>query len=128
MEEYIVEAKNIKNNEIIKIKIIVNDESDNIIIYTNINNIYYTSSDDSYFEAFKKLKDILLEKGYGLNCLGAKINAVQSAMASGSDKIYIVELGKQASGIKSIFDYCDNCSYPNKEEQDLYCKKWKDSL
>lgn len=129
MEEYIVQAKNIKNNSIISLLIRESyDENDNIVLSTNLDGSEYMSSDYSYFEAFKKLKDLLLQMGYGLNCLGAKINAVQSEMASSSDKIYLVEMGKQAKGFASLYDYCDNDIYPNKAEQDSYCEKWFNSL
>lgn len=128
MEEYIIQARNIENNSIISLTIRESyDENDNIVLSTKLDGSEYMCSDYSYFEAFKKLKDVLLQLGYGLNCLGAKINAVQSGMASSSDKIYLVEIGKQARGLVSLYDYCDNDIYPNKVEQDSYYEKWFNS-
>lgn len=129
MEEYIIQARNIENNSIISLNIRESyDENDNIVLSTKLDGSEYMCSDYSYFEAFKKLKDVLLQLGYGLNCLGAKINAVQSGMASSSDKIYLVEIGKQARGLVSLYDYCDNDIYPNKSEQDSYYEKWFNSF
>lgn len=128
-EEYTVQAKNIKTQEVRKLIINENcDENGNFVLSASLDGVECQGCDNSYFEAFKKLKDILLQMGYGLNCLGAKINAVQSEMASASDKIYLAELGKQAKESVSLYDYCENTDYPTKAEQDAYREKWFGSL
>jgi hypothetical protein len=38
----------------------------------------------------------MLNNGYGLKCNGSRINAIQSDMMGYSDKVYLVEIGKQA--------------------------------
>jgi len=72
----------------------------------------------------------LLKLGLGLKCNGSCINAVQSAMMSYSSKIYLVEIGKQAS-LKSIVDiwgYCDINIFPDTEKQKEFTEAWLESI
>lgn len=129
MEKYYINAINLVSKESILITIIEDEnENGNIVLSTVIDNKEYCSCNESYFESFKELKDKLLRLGYGLQCVGAKLNAVQSQMASASDKVYLVELGKQARGILSLYEYSNNEEYPNIEEQNEFFDKWIKSL
>ena len=125
MEKYNIEAINLTNGESSIITIIEDEhENGNILLSTIIGNTEYCSCNQSYFESFKELKDKLLSSGYGLQCVGAKVNAIQSPMASASDKVYLVELGQQAKGILSLYEYSNNEKYPNMKEQNAYFEKW----
>ena len=73
----------------------VNEDSDEIEISTVVDGIDFFSSDESYLAAYQKLRDKLLELGYGLLCNGSRINAIQSGMMSQCEKIYLVEMGKK---------------------------------
>uniref|UniRef100_UPI004056735D hypothetical protein n=1 Tax=Acetatifactor sp. TaxID=1872090 RepID=UPI004056735D len=57
--------------------------------------------------------------GYGLQCNGSRINAIQSEMMGHSEKIYLVELGKQAlsNQIVCIWDYADIDFFPDTKMQ-----------
>lgn len=132
MEEYNVTAVNILNKEKMNL-IIISDEtetSDDILLTVKFDNNEIVGSSESYFEAFKKLKDKLLELKYGLKCKGSLPNVVQSGMAANSDKIYIVELGKHAlrKNLVSIYDYADIFEFSNSKEQDEFAEQWYSSL
>ena len=132
LEEYNVTAVNILNKEKMNL-IIISDEtetSDDILLTVKFDNNEIVGSSESYFEAFKKLKDKLLELKYGLKCKGSLPNVVQSGMAANSDKIYIVELGKHAlrKNLVSIYDYADIFEFSNSKEQDEFAEQWYSSL
>lgn len=125
MEKYDIKAINLVSKDSNLITIIEDEDKEgNIVLSTVIDNKEYCSCNESYFESFKELKDKLLKLGYGLQCVGAKSNAIQSPMASASDKVYLVELGQQARGILSLYDYSNNEEYPNMEEQNEFFDKW----
>jgi hypothetical protein len=89
-----------------------------------------SASNYGYFQAFQEIRDKLLEKGYGLKCAGAMLNAVQSSMASATDKIYMVTLGEQAAqeNLISLYEYVDILEFPNTNEQNQFAEKWIYSL
>ena len=125
----IVKAKNLKTKEVIKLKIFESEkENGNFVMYAEIENQNILSSSSYYFDCYQKLRDKLLEKGYGLLCIGSKINAVQSPMASVSDKIYLVEKGQPAKNVQSLYEFCDMEDFPNTEEQNEFNKEWINSL
>lgn len=131
MKEYkIVKVKNLKTKEVIELKIYEseNKENGNFVMYTEIKNQNILASSDGYFDCYQKLRDKLLEKGYGLLCIGSKINAVQSPMASVSDKIYLVEKGQPAKNVQSLYEFCDMEVFPNTEEQNNFYEEWINSL
>lgn len=72
----------------------------------------------------------MLQLGYGIKCNGSRINAVQSGMMGATDKIYLVEMGKQAlmKDIVSIFDYADLSEFPNTEQQLAQFEQWCSTL
>ena len=77
-----------------RIKIEVYDEEEKIRILTEIDGVEFSSAGEDYFEVFKKLRDQILELGYGLKCNGSRINAIQSKMmyACGIMRILILSL------------------------------------
>jgi len=87
-------------------------------------------SEYGYFEAFQVIRDELLDKGYGMKCVGAKLNAVQSSMSSATDSVYLVTLGRQAlrSDLMSIYEYAEIDEFPNTEKQSEFFEKWIKSL
>jgi len=104
----------------------VNEDSDKIEISTVVGGIDFFSSDESYLAAYQKLRDKLLELGYGLQCNGSRINAVQSGMMSQCEKIYLVEMGKKAllNQVVCIWDYADIDVFPDTKEQLEFAEKW----
>jgi hypothetical protein len=132
LDEYNVTAVNLLNKKEMNL-IIVADEaeaSDDILLSVKLDNNEIVCSSESYFETFKQLKDKLLELKYGLKCKGSLPNVVQSGMAAYSDKIYIVELGRQAlrKNLVSIYEYIDIFDFSNSKEQDDFSKQWYSSL
>lgn len=104
----------------------VNEDLDEIEISAVVDGIEIFSSDESYLVAYQKLRDKLLELGYGLQCNGSRINAIQSGMMSQCEKIYLVEMGKKAllNQVVSIWDYADVNIFPNTKEQLEFAEKW----
>lgn len=82
------------------------------------------------FTAFQKLMDQLYAMHYGMKCQGAKQNAMQSAMAYASDKIYLLTLGQQAmkKDLVSMFEPVELTMYCRSDEQLEYAQQWLASL
>ena len=59
----------------------VNEDSDEIEISTVVDGIDFFSSDESYLVAYQKLRDKLLELGYGLQCTLPLRSAKKSLLA-----------------------------------------------
>ncbi|WP_061313637.1 hypothetical protein [Clostridium botulinum] len=132
MEKYNVTVVHILNKEETNL-IIKSDEaetSDDIFFFVKLDNDEIVGSSEGHFEAFKQLKDKLLDLNYGIKCKGSLPNVVQSGMAANSDKIYVVELGKQAlrKNLVSIYEYADILEFSNSKEQDEYAERWYSSL
>lgn len=132
MEKYEVICLNIAENSESKF-IIYADEyecSDNIVLSLELDDEHICESGEYYFETFKKFKDELLKKGYGLKCCGSMKNAIQSTMAGYSDKIYLVTLGKPAlkENLVSMFDFADISEFYMSDEQDEFFEIWNKSL
>ena len=104
----------------------VNEDSDEIKISTVVDGIDFFSSDECYLAAYQKLRDKLLELGYGLQCNGSRINAIQSGMMAHYEKIYLVEMGKQAlsNQIVCIWDYAEMDFFPDTKMQLEFADKW----
>ena len=109
MEEYQVPIIRLDNQTIVYQTLYVDDENDDIIMYLHYLNQTYKAIGSSYFSAYQSLRDQLLEDGYGLKCNGSYINAIQSAMMSFVDKVYLVTSGKQTlqKDIVNLFDEAD---------------------
>lgn len=84
------------------------------------------AADYNYFPAFQMFRDKLLLFGYGMKCNGSRINAVQSGMQGATDRIYLVEMGRQAlmKDTARIFDYADIDTFPNTTAQMEFFEKW----
>ena len=76
--------------------------------------------------AYQEFRDKLLEAGYGIKCNGSRLNAVQSGMMETTDKIYLVEMGRQAlmKDIVHIWDYADIDTFPDTKQQNEFFQQW----
>ena len=99
---------------------------DEIEISTVIDGINLCCSDECYLFAYQKIRDELLKLGYGLQCNGSRINAIQSGMMAHYEKIYLVEMGKQAlsNQIVCIWDYAEMDFFPDTKMQLEFADKW----
>lgn len=72
----------------------------------------------------------MLALGYGIKCNGSRINAIQSGMMGATDKVYLVEMGKQAlkKDIVNIWDYADIDIFANTQQQNSFFDQWINSL
>jgi len=106
------------------------ETTDDITLNTQIDGAFLSANNYGYFAAFQELRDKLLEKGYGIKCVGSKLNAVQSPMASATYKVYEAVLGKQAKqvGLICLYDYADISEFPNTARQNEFFEKWISSL
>ena len=104
----------------------VNGDTDEIEISTVIDGINLFCSDECYLVAYQKIRDELLKLGYGLQCNGSRINAIQSGMMSHCEKIYLVEIGKQAlsNQIVCMWDYANIDFFPDTKMQLEFVDKW----
>ena len=102
------------------------ETGENIIISTIIKKQKITSSNYSYLSAFQEFRDKLLITGYGMKCNGSRINAVQSEMMGATDKMYLVEMGRQAlkKDIVHIWDYAEIDAFPDTKQQDAFFEQW----
>ncbi len=117
---------NEKTELIIRVEVDEVEISENIYINAKIKEQEFTSSSYNYLSAYQEFRDKLLEIGYGIKCNGSRINAVQSGMMGATDKIYLVEVGKQAmmKDIVHIWDYADIDSFPNTKQQNDFFNQW----
>lgn len=132
MEEYIVRMVELKTGQEFD-SIIDADEAETteeIVLETLLGDRKVSASDENYLPAFQKLRDQLLAAGYGIKCNGSRINAVQSGMMGASNKVYLVELGKQArmKDIVDLYDYADIGEFPDTLEQTAFFEKWTKSF
>ncbi|RGC46919.1 hypothetical protein [Absiella sp. AM29-15] len=130
MEEYQVPIMQLDHQAVEYLTLYVDDENDDIIMYLHYLNQTYKATGSSYFSAYQSLRDQLLEDGYGLKCNGSYINAIQSAMMSFVDKVYLVTSGKQAlqKDIVNLFDEADIHDFPDTEKQQAFANLWFASL
>lgn len=104
--------------------------SDNIEIKAVIDGNTIEASNFNYFPAYQHFRDQMLLLGYGMKCNGSRINAVQSGMMGATDKIYLVELGRQAwmKDIVKIWEYAEIKEFPDTEQQQAFFAQWTKSL
>ncbi|MCM1500303.1 MAG: hypothetical protein NC124_17720, partial [Clostridium sp.] len=83
-------------------------------------------SNYNYLPAFQKFRDKLLSTGYGIKCNGSRLNAIQSGMMGATDKVYLVEMGKQAlmKDIVHIWDYAEIDTFPDTKQQNDFFEQW----
>ncbi len=132
MEKYDVTAISLTSKSKVKLMIEADEAetTDNIALSLSLDGESISASNEGYFQAFQEIRDKLLQKGYGLKCAGSMLNAVQSSMASATDKVYMVTLGTQAArkDLISLYEYSDIDQFPNTEEQNKYAEQWFLSL
>ena len=106
------------------------EDRDGVILSASVGGKLFSGRDADYFTAFKKLRDSLLEEGYGMCCAGARVNAVQSGMMAGTDRVYLVSIGKKPvlTNVRGIFDYVDMEDFPDSGEQDKFAEKFYGSI
>ena len=106
------------------------EAKDEFLVHCLFDERAVTGIGDSMFTAFQKLMDQLYAMHYGMNCQCAKQNAMQSAMAYASDKIYLLTLGEQAmkKDLVSMFEPVELTMYCRSDEQLEYAQQWLASL
>lgn len=130
MEKYIVNIINLVTKKKQEVEIIEDEEDEDFVLKVLIDSNEFTASDYGYFQAYQKLRDKVLKAGYGIQCKGSCLNAVQSGMMSACSKVYIVKTGKQVlmKDIVDIYDYIDINEFPSTKEQNDFFEKWTESL
>lgn len=132
MESYEITLINLHSHieSLAKIEVDEAESNDYICITAVINGQTISAAKYGYFEAFQSFRDKVLSIGYGIKCNGSKVNAVQSGMMAACEKIYLVEIGRQAllNQTAIIWDYSDISSFPDSKEQQQFLKKWIYSL
>lgn len=95
------------------------EQTKNIVISALVSGKKIDVEDYNYLPAYQSFRDVLLQLGFGIKCNGSRINAVQSGMMGTTDKVYLVELGKQAKmkDIVHIWDYADIDIFPDTKQQ-----------
>ena len=132
MEKYIVKIVNIKTYIESEISIFADEAetTDNIILKSNIKGKEICAMDYNYFYAYQKFRDKLLDMNYGIKCKGSQLNALQSGMMGADNKIYLVQLGKQAlnEDIVSLYEHSDIEEFPDTKAQNDFSEKWTASI
>lgn len=121
---------NTQKEQILTVEVDEAEESEYIVIKSAFLGQEISVSDYNYLPAYQEFRDKLLQLGYGMKCNGSQINAVQSGMMGATDKVYLVELGRQAlmKDIAYIWDYANIKEFPNTEQQKEYIERWTKSL
>lgn len=132
MEEYLVTLVELKTDSEMTTSIFEDEEetTGNTVLKVHISDQEICASDYNYLPAYQKLRDKLLVMGYGIKCNGSLLNAVQSGMMGANDKVYLVELGRQAlfKDIVSLYDYADIKEFPDTSAQNSFFEKWSKSI
>lgn len=127
---YVINLVCLKNQTSRRCMLDVRETENQFIFSCNIDKTELKGSGDSMFMAFQKLMDQLYHLGYGMNCQGARINAMQSAMAYASDKIYLLTLGQQAMNkdLVCMFDAVELNEHYQSDKQAEFAQQWLESL
>lgn len=128
MEIYEVIVLDLITKDLSKLSVIVDEgeTTENIVIKAVVNGQEIIASNYNYLPAYQEFRDKMLQSGLGLRCNGSRINAVQSGMMGANDKIYLVEMGKQAHAkdIVHIWDHADIDTFPDTKQQNAFFEKW----
>ena len=129
-EEYEVKIKKLDDGTFSDAVVNEYDDGEKLKFTAKIGGETYVGENEDYFTAFKKLRDSLLADGYGMCCAGALVNALQSGMMAGSDRVYLVRLRenptmKDAVGIFSPAEIED---FPYSKAQEIYAERFFDSI
>lgn len=113
-----------------QIDILADQYEDHFELKTEVDGVSFEAEADDMFSAFQLLRDKMLKSSWGIKCNAARINAVQSGMMRDQNVVYLVEFGKQArnENIHGFWDYCELEEYVYTEEQEIFRKKWMESL
>lgn len=128
MEKYEITiiALNTKIETQISVEVDEIEETENVVISALVFGKKINVVEYNYLPAYQNFRDELLQLGFGIKCNGSRINAVQSGMMGTTDKVYLVELGKQAKmkDIVHIWDYADIDVFPDTKQQLAFFEQW----
>ncbi len=126
MYEVVLMQLNTGTELTIYVKVDEAEISENIFISAKIKEQEITSSNSNYLSAYQEFRDKLLEAGYGVKCNGSRLNIVQSVMMGATDRVYIVEMGKQAlmKDMVHIWDYADINTFVDTKQQKNFFERW----
>lgn len=130
MEEYSVKLKKLTDGTFYDSVVTEEDNGEVLKFKAEIGGRNYVGEDEDYYTAFRKLRDVLLTAGYGMCCAGAMVNALQSGMMAGSDRVYLVRTGEKPSvkDAAGIFDPADLEIFPDSKAQEIYTERFFDSI
>lgn len=132
MEKYEITIINLntQKEQILTVKVDESEETDYIVIKSPFLGQEISALDYNYLPAYQAFRDKLLQFGYGIKCNGSRLNAVQSGMMGATDRVYLVELGRQAlmKDISYIWDYADITEFPDTKRQKAFFEQWTKSL
>ncbi|SFC29380.1 hypothetical protein [Ruminococcus albus] len=130
MEEYTVKLKKLDDDTYCDIVVTEDDNGEVIKFRLEKDSKVFVGEDEDYLTAFRKLRDALLSAGYGMCCAGALVNALQSGMMAGSDRVYLVKLGEKPSmkNAVGIFDPAGADIFPDSKAQEIYAERFFDSI
>lgn len=128
MENFEVTVVNLntKENQVLTIEVDEAETTEYIVIKGDISGQIVTASNENYLSAYQEFRDKLLDIGFGIKCNGSKINAVQSGMMGGTDKVYLVTFGQKAlmKDVVNMFDYAEIEEFPNTVQQKIFFERW----
>ena len=95
--------------------------------------IVFADSDEGYFDALFRIRQVIEPDGYRILCLGASGGVFPSGMSGGmgtGDMAYRLKKGKPATSndLVSIFDVDESVVPVTVEEQRAYFNEWLESL
>lgn len=128
MENFEVTVVNLntKENQVLTIEVDEAETTEYIVIKVEISGQIVTASNENYLSAYQEFRDKLLNLGFGIKCNGSRINAVQSGMMGGTDKVYLVTFGQKAlmKDVVNMFDYAEIEEFPNTVQQKIFFERW----
>lgn len=128
MENFEVTVVNLntKENQVLTIEVDEAETTEYIVIKGDISGQIVTASNENYLSAYQEFRDKLLNLGFGIKCNGSRINAVQSGMMGGTDKVYLVTFGQKAlmKDVVNMFDYAEIEEFPNTVQQKIFFERW----
>ncbi len=130
MEKYAVTLLELRTQTVLPAAVSADEDGDAVRLTLTLPQQTYTGQAEGYLEAYQVLRDALLNDGFGLQCAGSRLNAVQSAMMANVPQVYLVTNGRQAlrADIVSIWETCDLRSFPDTQAQNQFRDQWYDSL
>jgi hypothetical protein len=132
METKILQALNINTSEVFSIELYFNEneETDEFVMSVEMPQIAILVKGEYCFNTFQEFRDKLLNYGIGLKCHGSLLNVCQSPMASYTENIYVITMGKQAlmKDMVNMFEYIDIDIFPTTKEQNNFYQKWLASI